>query len=98
MSNKPIIRVEKIRLLDGDGPTKAFCDLMILDTFIAKGLKVVEGKDGLFLGMPREQGKDGKWYPTFYTISKEMHKGLQELVLEAYNEKKEETSEELVQA
>ena len=93
MNNKPVVKIERIHLLDGDGPTKAFCDLTILDTFLVKGLRVVEGKEGLFLGLPCEQGRDGKWYSTFYTLSKEMHKGLQELVLEAYNEKKEETGE-----
>jgi DNA-binding cell septation regulator SpoVG len=36
--------------------------------------------------MPREQGKDGKWYETFHPVSQEMRKGLQELVLESYNE------------
>ena len=92
-TTKPIIKVERVHFLEGDGPTKAFCDLLILDTFIVKGLRVVQGKEGLFLAMPQEQGRDGKWYSTFYCASKEMHKGLQELVLEAYSEKKEETGE-----
>ena len=86
MNNKPIIRVEKIRLLNGDGPTKAFCDLIILDTFIAKGLKIVEGKDGLFLGMPREQGKDGKWYESVKPMSKEIRDALNETVINAFSE------------
>jgi stage V sporulation protein G len=47
----------------------------------------VEGKNGLFVSMPSEQGRDGKWYDTFYPVSKEMRKGLEELVLESYNEK-----------
>jgi stage V sporulation protein G len=84
MNSKPVIKVERIHRLDGEGPTKAFCDLLILDTFLVKGLRVVEGKSGLFLSMPREQGREGKWYDTFFPISKEMRKGLQELVLEEY--------------
>jgi stage V sporulation protein G len=87
MNNKPIIKVERIHTLEGDGPTKAFCDLLILDAFLVKGLRVVEGKDGLFVGMPQQQGRDGKWYDTFHPVSREMRKGLQELVLENYSEK-----------
>ncbi|MFQ5952104.1 MAG: septation protein SpoVG family protein [Candidatus Omnitrophota bacterium] len=87
MEKKPIVKVERIHPLEGDGPVKAFCDLLILDSFLVKGLKVVEGKNGLFVSMPREQGKDGKWYDTFHPTSKEMRKGLEELVLEGYNEK-----------
>lgn len=86
MENKSVIKIDRMHRLDGDGPTKAFCDLLILDTFVVKGLKVVQGKNGLFVGMPQEQGRDDKWYETFHPISKEMRKGLQELILESYNE------------
>ena len=86
MKSKPVVKVERIHQLDGEGPTKAFCDLLLLDSFLVKGLRVVQGKEGLFLSMPREQGRDGKWYETFFPVSKEMRKGLQELVLESYKE------------
>lgn len=87
MTTKPIIKVERIHFLDGDGPTKAFCDLLILDNFLVKGFRVVHGKNGLFLSMPREQNRDGKWYNTFHPVSKEIREGLEALVLEEYNEK-----------
>jgi len=88
MDRKPVVKVERIHHLEGDGPTKAFCDLMILDTFLVKGLRVVQGKEGMFVSMPQEVGKDGKWYDTFFPVSREMRKGLQELVLESYSEQK----------
>ncbi len=74
----------KVHKLEGEGPTKAFCDLLIVDTFLVKGLRVVEGKDGLFLSMPRQQGKDGKWYDTVCMVSKEMRKGLEKMVIGEY--------------
>jgi len=80
----PVVRVEHMHLVNGTGVTKAFCDLVILDTFVVKGLRIVNGKHGLFLSMPTQKSKDGKWYETFYPTSKEMRKGLQSLVLEAY--------------
>ena len=83
--DKAAVKVERIHPLEGTGPTKAFCDLNILDTFIVKGLRIVEGKEGLFVSMPREQGRDGKWYDTFFPSSMELRKGLQELVLDHYN-------------
>jgi stage V sporulation protein G len=84
VSTKPVIKVERIEQLSGEGPTKAFVDLLILDTFVVKGLRIVEGGDGLFTSMPREQGRDGKWYDTFYPVNEEMRKGLEELILEEY--------------
>lgn len=90
MDSKPIVKVERMHYLEGDGSTKAFCDLLILDTFVVKGLRVMQGKDGLFASMPSAQGRDGKWYDTFFPISSEMHKGLQELILESYSERQVE--------
>lgn len=88
MNTKPVVKVERIHCLEGDGPTKAFCDLLILDSFLVKGFRIVQGKEGLFVSMPREQGRDEKWYETFYPVSNEMRKGLQELILDSYNEQK----------
>jgi len=90
MVTKPVVKVERIHKLDGEGSTKAFCDLMILDTFLVKGLRVVEGKEGLFMSMPRQQGKDGKWYDTVCPMSKEIRKGLEKMVIDEYQAETEE--------
>ena len=87
MTTKPNVEIERIHFLSGEGTTKAFCDILISDSFIVKGLRVVHGKDGLFLSMPREQGRDGKWYDTFRPNSKEIRKEMEELVLKNYNQK-----------
>ena len=94
MDKKPIVKVERMHMLPGDAPTKAFCDLLVLDTFLVKGLRVVQGKEGLFIGMPREKGRDGKWYEMFYPVSTEIRKGLQAMILEDYSERKNNTPDE----
>ncbi len=58
METKQAVKVERLHPLNGEGPTKAFCDILLMDSFLVKGLRVVDGKEGLFLGFPREQGKD----------------------------------------
>ena len=89
MDSKPVVKVEKIHKLNSDLPTKAFVDITILDNFMIKGLRVVKGKDGLFVAMPTEQGRDGKWYETFYALTKEVRKAIENLILEKYNEEGE---------
>ena len=84
MATKPVIKVERIHKLEGDSPTKAFCDLLVLDTLLIKGLRVVSGKEGLFLSMPQQQGRDGKWYDTVFPVSKELRKGLEKMVIDEY--------------
>ena len=81
---KTTVSVDRIHILEGEGTTRAFCDIKILDSFVLKGLRVVNGKEGLFVSMPRNQGRDGKWYENFIPLSPETRKDLQDIVLEEY--------------
>ena len=78
------LEVARIHKLDGSGATKAFCDLSVLDSLVIKGLRVVEGEKGLFVSMPSETGKDGKWYNTVIPLKREVKDEIEKLVLEAY--------------
>ena len=79
------IKISRIYKVDGDSTLKAFVDISLAGVVI-KGLRIVNGKNGLFLGMPRHQGKDGKWYPTVYPATKEIQQELTDMVLHAYQE------------
>jgi len=78
------ISVSRVCKLDGDSKLKAFVDVSI-SGIVVKGFSVVNGNKGLFVSMPRHQGKDGKWYNTVYPATKELKQQLSEAVLEAYN-------------
>ena len=79
-------QIEVIRLnrLDGEGPLKAYCDISLFDTLIIKGLRIVNGKNGIFVGMPREQGKNGKWYDTVRPLNRDVKTVIENVVLEAF--------------
>ena len=62
---------------------KAFADVIIGEVLV-KGVRIIEGNNGLFVTMPKSQGKDGKWYPTVALVDKSMQGELQSIVLEAY--------------
>ena len=79
------LQVVRLYRLDGESKVKAFADVSI-GNFIVKGVKVLEGKNGLFISMPQEKSKDGKWYETFFPSTKEARKNLTDLVLEAYQQ------------
>lgn len=80
------MEVKRLHKLDGDGKLRAFVDLSIADLFLIKGLRIVDGKNGLFVGMPREQGKNGQWYQTVLPLSEDIKAQLNEIVLQAYQE------------
>lgn len=79
------LEVVRLYRLNGESKTKAFADVVIGD-FMVKGIRVLQGQKGLFLGMPQEKAKDGKWYNTFYPRTKEARQELTEVVLTAYQE------------
>ena len=78
------LAVTRIHKLSGEGATKAFADISMMDAIVIIGLRIVEGKDGLFVTMPREEGKDGKWYNTVIPLNREVKNEIERIVLEAY--------------
>ena len=60
--NKITFTVEKMFRLPDAGSLKAFADVAVNDALVIRGARVLEGKKGLFVCMPREQGMDNKWY------------------------------------
>jgi len=85
MSNTQRIKVERLYPIEEKGSLKAFCDLLIADSFVIKGIKVVQGKKDLFVSMPQQQGRDGKWYDTCHPVTPEMRDDVQKCVLTEYS-------------
>ena len=80
------LSVKRLVRFDGDGALKAFCDLAVGDVVLVKGLRIISGKNGLFVSMPRQQGKDAKWYDSVVALSKEAKTEIGRVVLEAYQQ------------
>ena len=78
------LRVHRLYRFEHDQPLKAFVDLSVNDAMIISGIRVVEGRDGLFVSMPREQGKDQKWYDKIRFMEKTVKDHVQDVVLTAY--------------
>ncbi|MFC1621001.1 septation protein SpoVG family protein [Candidatus Omnitrophota bacterium] len=81
------IQVLNLRRLSGESTLKAFADLLFANVFIVKGLKVVEGKNGLFVSMPQRQDKEGKWRDIAFPTTKEFRGLLSDIVLSEYERK-----------
>lgn len=83
------LEVTRMVRLENNGSLKAFCDLEISKQFLIKGLRVIEGRNGLFVSMPRQQGKDAKWYDSVSLLTKETKVEVNRVVLEIYREQAE---------
>ncbi|MBI5149485.1 MAG: septation protein SpoVG family protein [Candidatus Omnitrophica bacterium] len=81
------IQVKRIHRLDNGRALKAFADIAVNDALLVKGVRVMDGKKGIFVTMPREQStKDKKWYDTVRCLSKEVREEISGKVLEAYKQ------------
>ena len=65
------------------GKLRAFFDLKTSDGFIVKGFKIVEGINGLFVGMPSTQNKEGEYYDSVLA-DKELRDELEKIAMRAY--------------
>ena len=78
------LRVERLMKFDGEGPTKALADVAINEHFLIRSVRVIDGKNGLFVSMPRQKRKDGQWFDLVQTLNKDAKLSLEHAVLEAY--------------
>ena len=74
---------------------RAFFDLETEDGFTLKGLKIVEGSSGLFVGMPSKKDKDGEYNDTIivgkmvegkFAPDKMLKEKLNKLAIDYYNQ------------
>ncbi|MBI5059581.1 septation regulator SpoVG [candidate division KSB1 bacterium] len=72
-----------INLRDED-KLKAFVNITFDDVFVVRGLKVIEGKNGLFVCMPSRKLEDGTYKDIAHPISNEFRQHLEETILEEY--------------
>ena len=80
------IEIQRMYRFETDRPLKAFCDITVNECLLIKGVRVLEGKQGLFVSMPQEQSADKKWYDTIRCLTQELKDQITEVCLEAYNE------------
>jgi len=80
------IQVQRMYRFESDRPLKAFADIIIEDSLLIKGIKVLESSKGLFVTMPQEQAKDKKWYDSVRCLTQEIREQITEVVLAVYKE------------
>lgn len=67
---------------------KAFATLIIGNAFVITGVKILELRKGLFVGMPSKKKVKGdvvKYHEVCYPITKEAYEEIKNAVLDAYS-------------
>jgi stage V sporulation protein G len=88
----PPIPITDIKIfLQSNGKLRAFAAVVLADSFKINGLKVIEGKNGIFVAMPSRKSQDGTFQDIAHPINSHARAYLERRVLRAYwNEAGEE--------
>ncbi len=73
-----------IRPMRNEGNLKAFCSVVFDGVFVVHSVKVIQGKEQLFVAMPSREGKDGEFRDTAHPIDNAFRLELEDTVLEKY--------------
>ena len=65
---------------------RAYVNITIDNCFMVRGLKIIQGKDGLFVAMPNKQGKNGAFRDVAHPINADTRKMIETMVLDKYCE------------
>jgi stage V sporulation protein G len=57
-----------------------------LDDFVVSGLKVLDGKNGLWVAMPNRKAQSGEYHDIAFPVTKEAREHIQTKVLKAYHD------------
>lgn len=69
-----------------EGNLKAFCSIVFDDVFIVHSVKIIQGKDSLFVAMPSREVKNGQFRDTAHPIENEFRVSMEALILDQYYE------------
>lgn len=84
------MRITEVRVsLRDDAKLKAFASITLDDSFVIRGLKIIEGKTGTFVAMPSRRRKDGEYQDIAHPINNEAREEMERIILAEYRKERE---------
>lgn len=76
----------RIRKVDAESRLRAIASITIDECFAVHELRIIEGKEGLFVAMPSRQTSEGTFRDIAHPINVETRKMIEEAVIAKYQE------------
>lgn len=81
----------RVKKFNGENRLKAIAAITIDDCFVVHELRIIDGKDGLFVAMPSRRMPNGEYKDVAHPINQETRNHIEGVVIEAYNNIVDET-------
>jgi stage V sporulation protein G len=79
------LQITEVRIsLRDDDKLKAFASMTFNDAFVVRGLKIIEGTNGMFVAMPSRKKPDGSYQDVAHPINNETRKLIEDRILDEY--------------
>jgi stage V sporulation protein G len=79
------LEITEVRIsLREDDKLKAFASMTFNDAFVVRGLKIIEGTNGMFVAMPSRKRPDGTYQDVAHPINNETRKFIEDRILDEY--------------
>ncbi|MGI5055405.1 septation regulator SpoVG [Treponema socranskii] len=75
----------RIRKVEGEGKLRAYVTVTFDNCFVVHNVKIIEGKNGLFIAMPSRKTASGEYKDVAHPISPDFRAELQKKILDEYN-------------
>jgi len=88
------LEITDIRIsLRDEEKLKAFADVTFDNSFVVKGMRVINGTRGYFVSMPSRRRKDGTFQDIAHPVNAETRKLIEEKVIAAYQKERDKLSD-----
>ena len=84
----------RAKRIDGDNRLVGIAAITIDNCFVVHELRIIEGKNGLFVAMPSRKMPNGDYKDVAHPINSETRAMIEKAVLDTYNQLPELNSEE----
>ena len=82
------IRIRIGRQTENIERLKAYADITFDESFVVHGLKIIDGQNGLFVGMPSRRMPNGEFKDIVHTIKPELRAEITKVILEKFEQEK----------
>jgi len=81
----------RIRRINNGNKLKAYVAITFDNCFVVHNMKIIEGKNGVFIAMPSRRTKNGEFKDVTHPINSDFRNSLQDKVVAKYEEEIQES-------
>ena len=88
----------RIRKVGEEGKMKAIASVTFDDEFVVHDIKVIDGRNGLFIAMPSRKMSDGDFRDIAHPLLSETRNRIKDAILNAYENIEDDEQKELAES